>query len=253
MLEDLGTASTGVDALGGLYWGDNVVWELDEQGSVEPFFRAIASLAPAYRYAGYVSLTRSPDEVVRDFPGLEVIDARPGTSLAQPGPLLNEIRTRCLDTERDLLLFDPLEAMAGHWGVETAQRFFIRSCPLLLELGAIAYWSLVPGEYPLGLRREIEEVTQCVIAVADGRVRIAKAEGRPFGVQGSVFRCHLENGTPSLEPAPAVRAWAELCAPSVCSAISRRASSHVSPASLRARSPRRSAGGEACPSRRSST
>jgi hypothetical protein len=36
MLEDVETASTGIReldlALGGLYWGDNVVWEPDESG-----------------------------------------------------------------------------------------------------------------------------------------------------------------------------------------------------------------------------
>jgi hypothetical protein len=36
-----------------------------------------------------------------------------------------------------------------------------------------------------------------VIALSDGRVRIAKAEGRPFGVQGSVFRCRLDDGVPA--------------------------------------------------------
>jgi len=207
MLENGDTASTGIReldlALGGLYWGDNVVWELEEGGSFEPFFQAVSSLAAAYRLAIYVTLTRAPAEIRTAFPGLEVIDARPGAPLAQPGPLLNEIRTVCGSSERDLLLFDPLEVMAERWGADKAQRFFTRSCPMLLELGAIAYWSLAPGQYPLGLRREVEEVTQCVIAVADGKVRIAKAEGRPFGVQGAVFRYHLEGGRVALEAAPA--------------------------------------------------
>ncbi len=207
MLENGDTASTGIReldlALGGLYWGDNVVWELEEGGSIEPFFQAIAALAPTYRFAAYVTLTRAPEEVREVLPELEVIDARPGSALAQPGPLLNEIRTVCVTAERGLLLFDPLEAMAQQWGADTAQRFFTRCCPMLHELGAIAYWSLAPGEYPPGLRREVEEVTQCVLALADGRLRIAKAEGRPFGVQGSVFRYQIANGHPTLEPAPA--------------------------------------------------
>ena len=40
------TATTGIAeldaALGGLFWGDNVVWEADEDGLPEPFFRAVA-------------------------------------------------------------------------------------------------------------------------------------------------------------------------------------------------------------------
>lgn len=207
MLEDTGTATTGIAeldlALGGLYWGDNVVWELEGSGTVEPFFLAAAAQAGAYHSAAYVTVTRSPDEVRSSFPRLEVLDARPGSPLAAAEPLIDEIRARCATLERDLLLFDPLDAMAEQWGVDCAQHFFTQGCPMLLELGAIAYWSLAAGSYPLALRREIEEVTQCVLAVADGRVRIAKAEGRPFGVQGTVFRYELEDGTVSLAPAPA--------------------------------------------------
>ena len=42
-----------------------------------------------------------------------------------------------------------------------------------------------------------------MIDVGDGRLRIAKAEGRPPGVEGSVFRYGLEDGRPVLEAAPA--------------------------------------------------
>ena len=42
------TATTGVAeldaALGGLFWGDNVVWEADEDGLPEPFYRAVADV-----------------------------------------------------------------------------------------------------------------------------------------------------------------------------------------------------------------
>src|ERR1039457_2683273 len=43
--------STGIDALdavlGGLYWGDNVVWQLDA-APVEPFYGAIAALSETF-------------------------------------------------------------------------------------------------------------------------------------------------------------------------------------------------------------
>jgi transcriptional regulator with XRE-family HTH domain len=207
MLASMETAATGIEqldlALGGLYWGDNVVWEPEEGGSVEPFYRSILRHVADYRYAGYVTLARDPQEIEAAYPGLKVVDARPGSDLAQPGPLLNEIRTLCQRVERDLLIFDPLEVMSEEWGAETALRFFTRSCPMLLELGAIAYWSLAPSEHAQQLRREVEEVTQCVIAIGEGRVRILKAEGRPFGVQGTVFRYRVEDGVPVLEVAPA--------------------------------------------------
>ena len=93
--------------------------------------------------------------------------------------------------------------MSARWGRETAGRFFSRCCPLLLGLGAIAYWSLTAARHTPALRRKIEGITQCVIDVGDGRLRIAKAEGRPPGVEGSVFRYELEDGLPVLEAAPA--------------------------------------------------
>jgi transcriptional regulator with XRE-family HTH domain len=101
------------------------------------------------------------------------------------------------------LLFDSLEAMSEAWNQETAKRFFARACPLLFGLGAIAYWSLIAARHSPALRREIEGITQCVLAVGDGRLRIAKAEGRPLGIEGSVYRHGLENGRPVLAAAPA--------------------------------------------------
>jgi transcriptional regulator with XRE-family HTH domain len=94
--------------------------------------------------------------------------------------------------------------MAASWGAESARAFFTRTCPMLLELSAIAYWSYAPSAHPAATRRDIEETTQCILALADGRLRIGKAEGRPPGVQGSVFRYRVDgDGRPALERAPA--------------------------------------------------
>lgn len=81
---------------------------------------------------------------------------------------------------------------------------FAHCCPQLLDLGAIAYWSVQPGQLYPNLRRTIEEITQCVIVVGDSRVRITKAEGRPPGIEGSVFRDRDIDGLPVLTPAPVV-------------------------------------------------
>jgi transcriptional regulator with XRE-family HTH domain len=201
------TATTGsveVDAaLGGLFWGDNVVWEAEEEALLEPFFAAVARSRERYDYAAWVTLTRAPEEIAAAYPGFEIIDARPGTDLVQPGPLIQAVRQACSSRLHDLVLFDSLEAMSALWGARTAQRFFTLSCPLLLELGAIAYWSLAPTAHPQAMRREIEGVTQCVIVVQEGRLRVAKAEGRPPGIEGSVFRYRVDQGRPVLAAAPA--------------------------------------------------
>lgn len=201
------TASTGIpeldQALGGLYWGDNVVLDADDASDAEPFLRAAASEAALYEERAFVTLGREPDELETSYPGLEVIDARPGGGLAQPRPLLDAIIRRCSTPARHLLVFDSLEAMSDAWGRETAKRFFASACPHLLGLGAIAYWSFVAARHTPALRSEIEGITQCVLAVGEGRLRIVKAEGRPVGVEGGVFRYRLEDGRPVLEAAPA--------------------------------------------------
>jgi transcriptional regulator with XRE-family HTH domain len=206
-MSDDGAASTGVAALDaaldGLYWGDNVVWESEDPAAPEPFFAALADQRDAYDLAVYVSLTRPPDEVAAAHPGFEVIDARPASALNRPAPLLQAIFDRCDRAARSVLLFDPLDAMAARWGTDTARTFFVRCCPHLLEVGAIAYWSVGLGPPLAPLRREIAEVTQCVLTIGEGRLRIAKAEARGPGVEGNVFRCRVADGRPQIEAAPA--------------------------------------------------
>jgi transcriptional regulator with XRE-family HTH domain len=206
VLQVLREASTGIleldRALDGLYWGDNVVWEAREEAALLPFFRAIAARAQDYDAAVYVTLARSPDEVRTRYPSLSVLDARADSPLSQPGPLLRAILDTCRQGTRALLLFDPLPAMVARWGAETARLFFLRTCPALLELGAVAYRS-VCGDRRQALYRDVEATTQCVLSVEDGRLRIVKAEGRRPGVEGSVLRYQIEDGAPLVSPAPA--------------------------------------------------
>jgi transcriptional regulator with XRE-family HTH domain len=201
------TATTGVlaldRALGGLYWGDNVVWDAEAGADVVPFYRAVAATRDRYDTAAVVAFSDESELFEDAYPGFDVVDARPGSELARARPLLEAIRKRCSTGGRQLLLFDSLDAAGSRWGRGTAGRFFALACPMLLGAGAIAYWSLTPGRHAPGLRRDVENVTQCVLVLADGRLRIAKAEGRPPGVEGSVFRYALEAGRPFLEAAPA--------------------------------------------------
>jgi transcriptional regulator with XRE-family HTH domain len=195
-------ASTGVtqldDALGGLFWGDNVVFEVGAPPAVEPFYRAVAGVDERYDQRIYVRLSGDPPAVT----GFDLIEAHPGGALAQPAPLMHAIVERCRPGERNLLLFEPMETMIERWGADVAARFFAVCCPQLLDLGAIAYWSVPSGELYPGLRRTIEEITQCVFVVGESRLRIAKAEGRPPGIEGTVFRYRDVDGLPALTPAP---------------------------------------------------
>jgi transcriptional regulator with XRE-family HTH domain len=202
MLDDV--ASTGLpaldEALGGLFWGDNVVLEVPSPAVAESFYRAVASAPGDYDQRLYIGLSGHAAPVG----GFDLIDAHPGGELAQPAPLLRAIVDRCTRGARNLLLFEGMEAMIERWGAEVAGRFFGHCCPRLLELGAIAYWWVPSGEAKRRLRRTIEEITQCVLVVEDSRLRIAKADGRPPGVEGSVFSYDDAGGMPSLTPAPVV-------------------------------------------------
>jgi len=200
------TASTGLaeldQLLGGLYWGDNVVWSSEEAGGEEPFYDAVAAISREYDASAYVTLDRDPEHLRGRYPELEIVDAR-GEPLSQPRPLLDEVGRWSAQPGKRLLLFDSLDAMSARWGDDVAGRFFSRGCPMLLGLGSIAYWSLTSSRHTASVRREIEAVTQCVLSVEEGRIRVVKAEGRPPGVQGTVFRYRVVEGELQLVAAPA--------------------------------------------------
>jgi transcriptional regulator with XRE-family HTH domain len=198
--------TSGIDeldsALGGLFWGDNVVWEVDDPSTLAPFYAAAAGSTDRYDYAVFVAFGRDLLAVRRRFPAFEVIDAGPGTPLDRPGALLSELRRVCVRRRRNLVLFDPLEVAGSRWGHEIATRFFTRACPALLEIGAIAYWNVRTATISHEARQTIKGVTQCVIDLFDGHLRIVKAEGRPSGIEGSMYRCRIERGRPVLTLSP---------------------------------------------------
>ena len=136
-----------------------------------------------------------------------MIDARPGTAVAGANQLLDAITRLFATPGRALLLFDPLEEMSDRWGADIASTFFAL-LPVSARGRAIAYWSLSRGENHDALRRDIEDVAQCILVLRDSRLRIAKAESRPVGVQGSVYHYRESEGGPELTKAPAA---ARLC------------------------------------------
>jgi len=204
------SAGTGVAeldrALDGLYWGDNVVWvwESSELTSQWLFYDAIARRREVFGRTGYVVASTDPGEVKARWPWLEIVDARLGGPITSPRTLLEAIRKFSVQERRTLLLFDSLEPLVSRWGMRIAGEFFGSCCPMLLDLGAIAYWSVPGASQYRALHREIEQITQCVIVVGEGRVRISKAEGRPPGAQGQLFRYSVQDGTLQLQPAQAV-------------------------------------------------
>jgi transcriptional regulator with XRE-family HTH domain len=196
------SASTGFEALdaalGGLFWGDNVVWLLDGP-SPEPFFRAIAR--DEGTFVSKVSISVGGTTTYRDVAGVEVVEAGPRSPLAQPADLLREIHRRSSPRGHRLFLFDSMDAMVAAWGTNRTRDFFARCCPMLLEYGAIAYWWMSAGETPAAVQDTVHAVTQCVLRVDDRNLRVAKAEGRDATVPGTVLHWHQEGGRAILAPA----------------------------------------------------
>jgi transcriptional regulator with XRE-family HTH domain len=188
------------DVLGGLYWGDNVVWQLDG-ASAEPFYRAILRFAHEFDATSWIAVGRDPGPIAADFTGLEVVGTTPGQPSIEPGDLLREIRRRCDAGKRNLLLFESLDGMVAAWGAELTRGFFARCCPLLLEVGAIAYWSMDLRRMPATIRDTVEAVTQCVLRLDKHSVRVAKAEGRDQSVRGSLLHWHPGTDGPVLSEA----------------------------------------------------
>ena len=197
--------STGIDALdavlGGLYWGDNVVWQLDA-APVRPFYRAVAELTGTFESRTFVSL--GTDAGILDGHQVDLIDAGPASELGDPVDLLREIRRLCHPPGRRLLLFESLDSMVRAWGANKTRAFFSRCCPFLLEVGAVAYWCMSARGTPSTVRDTVESVTQCVLRVDERSVRVVKAEGRDEGARGSVLHWHEEHGIPVLAPAELV-------------------------------------------------
>jgi transcriptional regulator with XRE-family HTH domain len=197
--------STGIDGLdavlGGLYWGDNVVWQLDG-ATADPFFAAIARLPDTFETRTFISVGSDGGALAAD--GLTLVEAGPGSALPMPADLLREVHRLCHPAGRRLLLFDSLDRMVAAWGANATRGFFARCCPLLLELSAIAYWSMSGRDMPSSVRDTVETVTQCVLRVDERSVRVAKAEGRDDGVRGTLLHRHDEDGTPVLAPAELV-------------------------------------------------
>jgi transcriptional regulator with XRE-family HTH domain len=196
--------TTGLDALdavlGGLFWGDNVAW-LADGPPTEPFYRAIARLPDVFETKTFVSIAGTAS--YRDIDGMIVVEAGSRGAFAQPADLLREVHRLSHPRGHRLILFDSMDAMVHAWGVNRTRDFFTRCCPMLLELGAIAYWSMTAAT-AAAVQDAVHAVTQCVLSLDDRSIRVAKAEGRDDAVLGTVLHWHQEGGRPVVAPAEIV-------------------------------------------------
>lgn len=189
-------ASSGVAALdetlGGIYWGDNVVFRARRDAAdATPFERAFA-VAEGY-HARIAVRFGDGDDPARPDVRVEVV----------PTGDVDAAIARTLELGRQvgatgLIQVEDLGRLAEVAGADEARRFFVRVCPALLRIGAVATWVLGPGvdeETTDAIRR----VTQVVLRVDDGNLLIAKAEARALDVVGTTLDYRVDaDGLPEV-------------------------------------------------------
>lgn len=189
------------DLLGGLILGDNVVWVLDDANVVRQLEDALLAEAVA-RGEGcfYVSTTGDPAKLAaRLGPGVTVLDARPRGRYGDAAVLETAIIEGARSKPPGYVVVDGLKEFSRRWGPAKAVAFFSRVCPRLFDLGAIAYWRAPRAALGRSFIEQITNVTQCVLEIGEGHLRVVKAEGRPASVQGRLLRLDVTDGQLHLE------------------------------------------------------
>ena len=164
----------------------------------EPFYSAIAGVGDVFE-TKTVGLARERRQHLRR-PGADGRRRRAGQQAGSARRPAARDPPHLPSARRRLLLFETLDSMVRAWGVSSAREFFARCCPLLLEVGAVAYWTMSARTTPATVRDTVQAVTQCVLHVDERSVRVVKAEGRDDAVRGSVLHWHEEGGRAVLAP-----------------------------------------------------
>ncbi|MCF8035081.1 MAG: helix-turn-helix domain-containing protein [Desulfarculaceae bacterium] len=203
--------------LGGLYIGDNVVWQ-DDAGSLAWEFchNFILASQAQQRPIIYVTFDRSPKNLLdklgplANYPGLTIMDcftwgkgqgsdifqrfyqeAEPPCQVEQMerpqdpaavGEMLYALHAQLSGDVR--FVFESLTGMAELWGGEEAiLRFYGHACPRLYELETVAYWIMEKDAHSTRLKASIGQIAQVVIELSIKRgttsLTVLKAENRP--------------------------------------------------------------------------
>ena len=177
------------ELLGGLLLGDNVVWEHDDLAAVVDFEDAFVREGLRVEVpCHYVTTTETPAQVAERFgPAVTVLDARAGRPFADPVRL----ETTLIESARvspGRVAIEGLDAFARRLGAQRGVALFSRICPQLFDLGAIAYWRAPRRALGASFLDQMRKVTQCVLEITGGQLRVVKAEGHRVGTQGRILR-----------------------------------------------------------------
>jgi len=199
-----------------LYVGDNVVWEVEAGTAPEIFvLNFLRQSLSEDRNVIYVSFNKSPQTVLQNmgkigargtFILLDCFTSGKGKNdRAFTKFYENNGDTRVLRVEdpRDIdqfttllasledkfqsggrYVFDSLTGMQDLWGDENrTYKFFTYICPLLYDLGTVAYWILEKDAHSQKFKANLRHITQVVLELYKRKeklwIKALKLEGRP--------------------------------------------------------------------------
>jgi len=202
-VEPVGTGFATIDdALGGLITGDNVVWICDDDD--DDVYRTLCvGLAGAVSGQGQRLLhVGFGTERSWESPNVERLDASATSAYSRPSTLADELDRRFQTRPPTCVIVDDLASPVRRWGIEASVEFFSRVCPSMLQAGVTAYWR-IGADVGRPAIESIRQITQCLIDVRGGRLRVVKAEGRAELKQAVQYRLTADDGALVASLAPA--------------------------------------------------
>jgi hypothetical protein len=161
----LSTGLAGLDrVLRGLIPGDNIVWEIDSVDDYAPFVKPFCDHARAkgrklvyFRFGDHEPLV--PEE-----PGIDICHLQVADGFEQ---FISGIHRAVSQAGRGAyLLFDCLSTLAVDWNSDRMLgNFFMLTCPYILDLESLAYFSLLRGCHSFHATTPISETTQIFLDV----------------------------------------------------------------------------------------
>ena len=199
-----------------LYVGDNVVWEVEAGTAPEVFIlNFIRQSFSESRDVIYVSFNKSPQTILQQIGDIRsegsfvLLDCftsgkgkndRAFTKFYDNSVNPHVMRVedpRNIDKFTSLLtsiedkfhsggryIFDSLTGMQDLWGDENrTYKFFTYVCPLLYDLGTVAYWILEKDAHSQKFKANLRHITQVVLELYKRKdklwIKALKLEGRP--------------------------------------------------------------------------
>lgn len=186
--------STGVASLdrslGGLLPGDNVVWiaDADElQLAIEDAF--VRSAAAAGLPTVVVATSGAGRDRSRPA-GVELIDATAASPLGPAPRFVSELQRWHDRHGVSCMVVEDLGALVRRWGLDETLDVFARSCPAMLQAGAVTYWRVPRRLGPAAVER-IRRITQWLLERRGDLVHVVKSESNTMVVQGTAIELAL--------------------------------------------------------------